>query len=299
MADYILQSGELYHYGIPGMRWGIRRYQTRSGTLNRAGKKRYEREMEKAKNEARILRNRQTTVNKFKRLEELQAKNKAKKNALNGKGEPEIITDDRSKKTSSTKSNKKLMSEMSNAEIKAKIERIRLENELKSLTPQKVSAGKKFVEAIGGVAKQALTNIATDTGKAAVNKWLGLDDSDFKKLEKKSKIADFKKKIAESEMSERKNRKEQQEADSKASEAKAKAKKEADDKSRSDTYGYTSGYHHGAHTKSTVYGEGSSRYREKKGPVYDADWRDVSPESTALGQRTVAGLLEDKRKKKK
>lgn len=47
MSNYILTNdGELYHYGVKGQRWGVRRYQNKDGTLTPKGKKRL------AKNEA-------------------------------------------------------------------------------------------------------------------------------------------------------------------------------------------------------------------------------------------------------
>ena len=39
--EYVLiTGGELYHHGIKGMKWGVRRYQNPDGSLTLAGQKR-------------------------------------------------------------------------------------------------------------------------------------------------------------------------------------------------------------------------------------------------------------------
>lgn len=37
---------ELYHWGVKGMKWGIRRYQNKDGSLTDEGKKRYDRDVQ-------------------------------------------------------------------------------------------------------------------------------------------------------------------------------------------------------------------------------------------------------------
>ena len=37
----MIREDELYHYGVKGMKWGVRRYQKKDGTLTSAGKKKY------------------------------------------------------------------------------------------------------------------------------------------------------------------------------------------------------------------------------------------------------------------
>ena len=107
-------SNELYHHGVRGQRWGIRRYQNKDGTLTPAGRKRADK-----------LRNQYLKLTGKKQLR-----------------------GDKSKQTSQTSEKSKSISEMSDAELQQVINRKRLEQQYLQLSPKKVSAGKKFVDKV-------------------------------------------------------------------------------------------------------------------------------------------------------
>lgn len=46
MTDF-REYSELYHHGIKGMKWGVRKYQNYDGTLTERGRKRYQRDLNK------------------------------------------------------------------------------------------------------------------------------------------------------------------------------------------------------------------------------------------------------------
>lgn len=96
------------HYGILRMKWGIRRYQNKDGSLTPAGKR---------------------------RLEKLDK-------------EREALTGNQSSKDSSSSSSTKKVSEMSDEELRNVVTRLQLEQRYKELKPRHVSAGKRFVKKI-------------------------------------------------------------------------------------------------------------------------------------------------------
>lgn len=147
-----IRSDELQHHGTKGMRWGIRRYQNPDGTLTAAGKKRYNKEVEKLKaEEAKVKAAEKVASNKAKtqaKFDKLDAKKQAldeRKKALrskpadnDGDKAPEETTEQkraRLMKSSDPKEIYKDKDVLTNFELQDRVNRINLEAQLQSRIP--------------------------------------------------------------------------------------------------------------------------------------------------------------------
>lgn len=91
-----MENNALYHHGTKGMRWGIRRYQNKDGSLTPAGQKRYNKEVEKLKKETakvkaaeKLAANNKKVQAKFDKLDAKKAALEARKKALKDGKDPE------------------------------------------------------------------------------------------------------------------------------------------------------------------------------------------------------------------
>jgi len=144
MSDYLM------HYGILGMKWGIRRYQNKDGSLTDAGRKRYDvEEGEKAEKAKRMIRIRSTK--KSTNYSQDDARNRVLD-----------ISDDDLRKT---------------------INRLELEKRYKELTTEKVEDGhQKYMRFMEKLKTGANTGVAIIGFITAFNKLRGAGDSAINKV---------------------------------------------------------------------------------------------------------------------
>ena len=124
-----MDNNELIHYGVPGMKWGVRRTPAQLGR--------------KKASSSRFL------LGKKKSKPKAKAETKAKSKSSKEETAPK----------------KKSVKEMSNEELNAAIDRMRLEQTYASLSPQKVSMGKKIAKTI---LNDVVVPAATDVGRQMV-----------------------------------------------------------------------------------------------------------------------------------
>ena len=149
-----MEHKELQHAGIKGMKWGIRRYQNKDGTLTPAGKKRYNREMEKLKAEKKVLQNRQKTQAKFDKLDAMKKEvNAMKRGEKIPPDETVQQKKDRILKSRSAAQLYKNAHLFDDDELQKAYNRLNTEKNIKDLAPKEVNKGKEFVDKCGAWSK--------------------------------------------------------------------------------------------------------------------------------------------------
>lgn len=151
-------ENELMHWGIKGMKWGVRRYQNKDGSLTPAGKKRYDKEMAKLREEEKIAKNKLKTQAKLNKLDEKRKEVEALK-----RGKPIA--------KSTKQHSKPSVKDMSDEELRQTVNRLLMEQQYAKLNPQQVSAGQKFVKKVmNDVVAPAATEVGKNVLKDAMTK---------------------------------------------------------------------------------------------------------------------------------
>ena len=146
-----MDISELYHHGIKGMKWGVRRYQNADGSLTAAGQKRYDRDIREnnAKKKDNRIKDLEQTGPDPKRWarEDLERSKKvidANSDLVKEFKKLEQVT------TPAPKAKKLDLSKMSDKELRDQINRELLEQQYNKLfadtSPAEVSKGRTLVK---------------------------------------------------------------------------------------------------------------------------------------------------------
>lgn len=147
---------ELAHHGIKGMKWGVRRYQNKDGSLTPAGQKRYDRDIRD--NNARKKDNRIQIDGPDPKRWSREDTSRAKKVVDSASG---LVNTARNIEKDTRRSSKKTtmdLSKMTDQQLRDRINRANLEkqyNDMFNSTPQ-VSKGRAVVSTILEVGGTAL-----------------------------------------------------------------------------------------------------------------------------------------------
>lgn len=139
---------DLYHWGIKGMKWGVRRYQNEDGTLTPAGQKRYDRDVRE--NNAKKKDNR-SIINGPDPGRWVKEDTQRTKDIVDSTASLVKQVDSMSRSAQTTKTKKNIdLSSMSDQELRDFINRTNLERQYKNavaeMSAESVSRGRQCVE---------------------------------------------------------------------------------------------------------------------------------------------------------
>lgn len=140
MGYYMIPSDVLAHHGVLGMRWGIRRYQRKDGTLTTAGKRRL-----------RTVENKMVdNTKKYNRLA------KEHDQLTNSKSKPLSVEEQKEQilKSRSAKELYKHADLFSTNELDSAYRRLVLERNISSLIPKEIGRGEKFLDSFNKWSKK-------------------------------------------------------------------------------------------------------------------------------------------------
>ena len=169
---------ELYHWGVQGMKWGVRRYQNKDGSLSKAGKERYDKELAKTKAERKAVKEREKTKAKIDKLNAMKADVENRKKALGDSDTIDKAKNSIKKHSEEKKSKKRTIKDLSDAELQAKVDRLQLEKRYRDLmkesVPKETKKGKEFVSDVRDKSgKNIAIQLTTYVMGRGVNKVLG------------------------------------------------------------------------------------------------------------------------------
>lgn len=153
-----MENNELQHWGVKGMKWGVRRYQNKDGSLTPAGKKRYDRDVldnNSKKKDNRIVID-GPDANRWVKEDLSRAKRSVDASSDMVRQLKNVESNSRSKKRMD-------LSSMSDQEMRSKINRELLERQYNDVfNPETTSRGRQYVRKTLDVAG----NVLTVTGSA-------------------------------------------------------------------------------------------------------------------------------------
>jgi len=173
-----MYSDELMHYGRKGQKWGVRLFQNKDGSLTPAGRIRYGKNGPPTRKSGKELL-KENTVNMKKTWNSASPAVRDKSIRFAAK------TISKSTETGKRAAQQKSVSEMSDQELRAAIDRKRLEIEYARLNPQQVSRGQKFAKAVmNDVVIPAAKNVGKAYIEQELKKALGVKNEEKKKKDK-------------------------------------------------------------------------------------------------------------------